>query len=122
MLNVLLLAVLVLAEGAADVCVTRAMKSVGEVNTLVPRELLRIARRVLATGAFRLGLLFMTTGFFAFLALLARVDMSVVVPATALIYVVSMLGAKYVLKEEVSTLRWAGTALVCLGVVLTSLP
>ncbi len=121
MLTALLLATLVLAEGAADVCVSRTMKTVGEVSTLAPRELLRIARRVLATGSFQLALVFLTVGFFSFLALLARAEMSMVVPATALIYVVSMLGAKYVLKEEISPARWAGTALVCLGVALTSL-
>lgn len=122
MVTVVLLAVLVLAEGAADVCVTRAMKAVGEVNTLAPRALLRIARRVLANNSFRLALVFLTLGFFSFLALLAREEMSMVIPATALIYVVSMLGAKYVLKEDVTPLRWAGTVLVCLGVALTSLP
>jgi drug/metabolite transporter (DMT)-like permease len=55
------------------------------------------------------------------LALLSWADVSVVVPATALTYVVAALGAKYLLNEKVAPLRWAGVLLVCIGVALISL-
>jgi drug/metabolite transporter (DMT)-like permease len=34
--------------------------------------------------------------------------------------VVGTLGAKYILKEEVSPLRWAGVLLVCIGVAIVT--
>ena len=36
--------------------------------------------------------------------------------------VVTTLAAKFILRETISVHRWAGTALVCLGVGLVSLP
>jgi drug/metabolite transporter (DMT)-like permease len=41
-----------------------------------------------------------------------------VVPATALSYAVGTLGARFVLGERVTLVRWAGVALVCAGVAL----
>jgi drug/metabolite transporter (DMT)-like permease len=48
--------------------------------------------------------------------------LSFVLPATSLSFVITTLGAKLILKEEISRLRLAGTLLVCLGVALISLP
>lgn len=64
----------------------------------------------------------MAITFFSFLTVLSWADLSFVFPATSLVYVVGTLGAKFILKETVTAQRWAGTALVCLGVALTSLP
>ncbi len=111
-----------LANGLGDVFVSRGMKSVGAVDAVHPRAWPRLARTVLVNGSFLLGIGCFAIGFFAFLALLSRADLSLLVPATALAYVVAMLGARLVLREEISRLRWAGSALVCIGVVLASLP
>jgi drug/metabolite transporter (DMT)-like permease len=35
-------------------------------------------------------------------------------------YVVGALGAKYILKEDVSLYRWAGVLLVCAGVLIVA--
>jgi drug/metabolite transporter (DMT)-like permease len=43
------------------------------------------------------------------------------VPVTAVTYVLETVLAKYVLKERVTALRWAGAALVIFGVALVSL-
>ena len=42
-------------------------------------------------------------------------------PVSAVTYVMETVLAKYVLKEQVSGLRWAGAALVVCGVALVSL-
>jgi drug/metabolite transporter (DMT)-like permease len=63
----------------------------------------------------------MAITFFSFLAALSLADLSFVFPATALVYVIGTFGAKFVLGERVTSKRWAGTLLVCLGVALTSL-
>jgi len=43
------------------------------------------------------------------------------VPVSAVTYVMETVLAKYLLKERVNALRWAGAALVIGGVVLVSL-
>ena len=90
----------------------------GRLNSVVSGSL----RRVLGNVSVLLGIACFAVGFFAFLALLARADLSLLVPATALAYVVAMLGARLMLREEITRLRWAGSLLVCLGVALASLP
>ncbi len=122
MKTALLIAVIVLADAAGDVLITRGMKQAGEVSTIRPGVLLSIARRVLTNWSFISGILFFAVTFFSFLAVLSWADLSFVFPATSLVYVVSTLGAKFILKETVSFQRWMGIFLVCLGVALTSLP
>ena len=63
----------------------------------------------------------MAVSFFAYLGLLTIADLSFAVPATAVTYVLETVLAKYVLKEHVNGLRWAGAALVICGVALVSL-
>ena len=122
MKTAIMIAVIVLADAAGDVFVTKGMKEVGEISTLNLWALLSIARRVLTNKNFLSGLFFLTVTFFSFLAVLSWADLSFVFPATSLVYVVSTLGARFVLKETVTLQRWAGILFVCLGVALTSLP
>lgn len=120
-LTALMITVIVIANSAGDVLITRGMKRVGEISTLNPRELLTVTKTVIFNRDFHLGIFFLAIGFFSFLAVLAWADMSLVVPATSIVYVFSILGAKFVLREEVTLLRWAGTLFVCAGVFLICL-
>jgi len=63
----------------------------------------------------------MAVSFFAYLGLLSFTDLSFAVPVTAVTYVIETVLAKYVLKERVNWLRWAGAAIVLCGVGLVSL-
>jgi len=118
----ILIAVIVLADSAGDVLLTRGMKQVGEISTIRWRELLAIARKVLGNRSFLSAIFFICVTFVSFLTVLSWADLSLVFPATSLIYVVSTLGAKFILGETVTLQRWAGILLVCLGVALTSFP
>jgi len=62
----------------------------------------------------------MALSFYSLLILLSWEPISLVIPASALSYVVGTLGAKYVLGEQVSAARWAGVVLVCAGVALVA--
>jgi len=53
--------------------------------------------------------------------LLSMTDLSFAVPVSAVTYVMETVLAKYVLKERVNALRWAGAALVVFGVTLVSM-
>jgi transporter family protein len=112
---------LILADSAGNIFLTRGMKQLGDVGALRPRELLRIARRAVVNPMLLLGIFCIAIAFFTFLGLLAGADLSFVLPATSLAYVVSVFGAKYFLKEDVTADRWIGTMLICLGVALISL-
>jgi drug/metabolite transporter (DMT)-like permease len=118
----ILIAVIVLVDSAGDVLLTRGMKQVGEISTLRWRELLATARKMVGNRSFLSAIFFICVTFVSFLTVLSWADLSLVFPATSLIYVVSTLGAKFILGETVTLERWAGILLVCLGVALTSLP
>ncbi len=122
MITAIMVAIIVLADSAGDVFLTKGMKQVGAISTLNPRALLAVGRRVLGNPSFLLGIFCMAVTFFAFLIVLSWADLSLVFPAKSLVYVFSTLGAKWALKEAVSLERWGGILLVCLGVALISLP
>ena len=52
------------------------------------------------------------------MALLSWADLSYVLPVTSLGYVASTLIGRFLLSEQVSPLRWAGTLLIVAGTVL----
>lgn len=120
--TVLVVLVVVLTNAAGDLYITRGMKKVGEIDDFRPMALLRIIKQVVTSKDFILGIFFLALSFFSFLAVLSWADMSFVVPATSLLYVVTLVGARFLLKEHVDGMRWAGTFVVCLGVALICLP
>ena len=122
MMTAAMIAIVVLGGSAGDVFITKGMKQIGEISTMHLGKLARVALRVLTNVNFLIGIFFMACSFFAFLAVLSWADLSFVLPATSLSFVITTIGAKFFLKEEISRLRLAGTVLVCLGVALISLP
>jgi len=54
--------------------------------------------------------------------LLSWADVSFVIPATALSYVVGALGARILLGERLGPMRWVGILLVSLGVAIVCAP
>ena len=114
----LFLAIVVLSGTAGDIAVTHAMKQIGEVKNFSPRALLGVLRLALKSKWMWLAIALMTAAFFALLAVLSWADVSFVVPATAANYVVGAVGARFLLKEQVSQTRWAGLLLVAAGVAL----
>ena len=122
MKTAILIAMIVLADSAGDVLLTRGMKQVGEISTLNPRALLGIGGKVITNRNFLSGIFFITITFLSFMIVLSWADLSLVFPAKSLVYVLSTFGAKFVLGEMVTSQRWMGILLVCLGVALTSLP
>jgi ceramide glucosyltransferase len=99
-----------------EICLTHAMKLLGEVHDFHPRAILSFVLRSLRVGWLWLGVLLMTASFFSFLAMLSWFPVSFVIPATSLAYVAGAFGAKIFLGEQLNTTRWAGILLICLGV------
>ena len=114
------LAVLILSSTGGEIAITHGMKSVGEPARLRPRALLQFLGRAVRNGWFWTGVPLMALSFYSLLVLLSWAPISLVIPASALSYVVGTFGAKFILGEDVSLARWAGVILVCLGVALVA--
>jgi multidrug transporter EmrE-like cation transporter len=115
---ILLLAFFICSSTGGEIAITHGMKDVGEPERLRPRFILRFLGRALRNGWFWTGIPLMALSFYSLLVLLSWQPVSFVIPASALSYVVGTLGAKYILREQVSPVRWAGVVLVCAGVAL----
>jgi drug/metabolite transporter (DMT)-like permease len=120
MKTILGLAVLIFGSTGGEIAITHGMKATGEPARLRPWELLQFFGRALKNGWFWAGVPLMALSFYALLVLLSWQPISLVIPASALSYVVGTFGAKYILGEDVSTARWAGVVLVCAGVALVA--
>jgi drug/metabolite transporter (DMT)-like permease len=115
------IAIIVGATTVGEVLQAMGMRKHGEIRDFRPGALGR-AMALLARNRFVIGsVLAMAVSFFAYMGLLTITDLSFAVPATAVTYVLETVLAKYVLKEHVNGLRWAGASLVICGVALVSL-
>jgi drug/metabolite transporter (DMT)-like permease len=114
----LLVALVVTATVASDLLQSFEMKRHGEVSSLSPTALGRLAAAIVRRRLLVLAVACMAVSFFAFLQLLAIADLSFAVPATAATYVLETVLARAVLRERVAAGRWAAAALVASGVWL----
>jgi drug/metabolite transporter (DMT)-like permease len=118
MREALLLFFVVVSGTGGEICVTRAMKRVGEVTDFRPLAVVRVILRALKVPWMWIGVGMMALAFFSLLAVLSIENVSFVVPVTALNYAAGALGGKFFLGERVTPRRWAGVLIVCVGVTL----
>lgn len=118
MRETLFLFFVVVVGTGGELCVTRAMKRIGEVTDFRPRAIVRVIFRAAKVGWMWIGIAMMALAFFSLLAVLSIENVSFVVPVTALSYAAGSLGGMAFLGERVSKQRWAGVLLVCIGVTL----
>jgi len=108
----LVLAGVTLFAAAGDSFLARGMKQVGNVSLQhLPDIILTILNPWIA-----LGILFLLGFFAAYMTALSWADLTYVLPATSLGYVLLALIAKFVLHEQVTTTRWMGIVLISAGV------
>ena len=118
MREALLLFLVVVSGTGGEICVTRAMKHVGEVKDFRPLAVVRVILRAMKLPWMWIGISMMALAFFSLLAVLSIENVSFVVPVTALNYAAGALGGKLFLGERVHPRRWAGVLIVCIGVTL----
>ena len=121
MTEVILFSFIILAGTCGELCVSRAMKAVGEVKDFHPLAIAQVILRALRVGWMWAGVGLMALAFFSLLGALALLNVSFVVPVTALSYVAGACGAMFFLRERVSPRRWVGVGLVSVGVTLVFL-
>ena len=117
----LLVALMVGATTAGEVLQAAGMRRHGEIRDFRPGALGRAAAVLARNWMVAASVLAMAVSFFAYLGLLTVAELSFAVPATAVTYALETVLAKYVLRERVSWVRWAGASLVVWGVALVSL-
>jgi drug/metabolite transporter (DMT)-like permease len=113
-----LLIVIIITGTSGELCLARAMRSIGEVSDFHPFGLLHMLARVVGLPWVWLGLALLAINLVALLGVLSVEDVSFVIPMTALSYVVGAIGAASFLGEHVHRQRWLGVLLVCGGVAL----
>ena len=118
MRELIFLSFIIGAGTGGELCVSRAMKSLGEVHDFRPVALLQFVSRAARVGWMWAGVGLMTVAFFSLLAMLSMENVSFVVPVTALSYAAGAVGASVFLRERISKQRWLGVLVVCIGVTL----
>jgi drug/metabolite transporter (DMT)-like permease len=118
MLTVFLFFLIVVSGTGGELCVSRAMRGMGEVHDFRPQSILEFVLRGLRQPWMWVGVSMMALGFFSLLAILSFRDVSFVVPVSALSYAAGAFGAKGFLGERISRSRWMGIAVVCVGVTI----
>jgi drug/metabolite transporter (DMT)-like permease len=108
----LVLAGVAVFASVGDSMLSRGMKSIGHISISHLPDLILALRNAWIVG----GILFLLGFFAAYMTALSWADLTYVLPATSLGYVLLALIAKFVLHEQVSTLRWVGIGLIAIGV------
>ncbi len=76
--------------------------------------------KMLRTGYLYVGLGSIAVGAVFWLAAISRVSLSWAYPLLAMGYVLVLLFSRFVLHEQISPVRWAGTLVIVIGVYLIS--
>jgi drug/metabolite transporter (DMT)-like permease len=115
---IMVLLVGLVLEAAGVVLISKGQKELKTRFEPRPAAVLRLAREAVTSPSLLLGVA-LEAGFFGcLLFLLSRADVSFVWPLTSLSLVVTTFTAKWVLKEQVTALRWCGVAFILFGAAI----
>ena len=112
---VMVLAMVVCAN-AGDLLLKRGMSEIGAVE-LTPHGIAQAFRLTVTNGTIWTGILFLIGFMASYMTVLSWADYSYVMPAGAFGYAVLTFLAVIFLHENVSSRRWIGVVLICVGVL-----
>ena len=112
----LVLAGVVVFGAVGDVCLSRGMKDIGSISLAHWSQLIPAVFNPWVA----LGILFLLGFFAAYANALSWADLTYVVPATSLGYVLIALMSEWLLHENVTLTRWMGIILVSAGVSMVA--
>jgi uncharacterized membrane protein len=108
---------MVVCANVGDLMLKRGMSRIGEVQPSVA-GLARAFPLTISNGSIWIGIFFLTGFMLSYMTVLSWADYSYVMPAGAFGYAILTLLAVVFLHETVSTRRWIGVVLICIGVLL----
>jgi multidrug transporter EmrE-like cation transporter len=114
----LLISMLIFFGPIGDLLMSKGMRRIGTAPSWDPAALLHYAFQVFTSPIIWCGTLAMIGFFISYTVVLTWADYSYVQPASALTSGIAALLGRFVLGETVTPLRWAGIAIVCLGVLI----
>ena len=110
--------IMVLFGPLGNTLLGKGMKSVGSAADWAPAQLPHILLEILTSPYVWLGVGSLLTFFVAYMLILSWADFSFVQPASSVAYLVVALLGYFYLGEKITVLRWAGIAVICLGVLV----
>jgi drug/metabolite transporter (DMT)-like permease len=108
----LVLAVVTLTSSLGDTFLSRGMKELGPVSLHHPAQLIH----AILTPWVGAGIVLLIGFFASYLTALSWADLTYVLPASSLGYVIMTLLARFWLREHVSPWRWLGVVFITAGV------
>jgi len=115
--TLIMVLVMVMCANAGDLMLKRGMSQIGAVQ-LTASGLLHAFRLTVTNGTIWTGIFFLTGFMVSYMTVLSWADYSYVMPAGAFGYALLTLMAVVFLHESVSSRRWFGVVLICVGVLL----
>lgn len=112
--------VMIVAGPFGNVLLGKGMKHLGPVTLWPLPALFHTGLVVFSTPMIWFGIACLVTFFVSYMLALSWADYSFVQPAASLSYAVIALLSYFLLREHVSLLRWAGIAVICIGVFVVS--
>ena len=107
-----------LADSIGDLFLAIGMKKIGKMKLESAPQMVKKVRQIMINPVILGGICCQTIAFVAFVSVLSWADISFVRPATALSYIFSLLGARYILREKVDTMRLFGIISVGFGILI----
>src|SRR6266404_7347081 len=107
-------------EAIGVVFLSGGLKQIGAPKTINAAEITSLITRGATNKNILLGVFFEAIFFGFLLYMLSQKDVSIVWPLTALGFIITSLAAMIFLKEEISSVRWAGICLIVLGAGLVT--
>ena len=111
-----LLLFVVLFAPLGNVLLSKGMKGIGSAQHWAVADLFPVLVKILTSGTIWLGIGCLLAFFVAYMLVLTWADYSYVQPASAFSYAVVAVLSYFLLGEVVPPLRWAGIAVICIGV------
>ena len=108
---------MVVCANVGDLMLKRGMSQIGAVQ-VSPTGLSHAFRLTVENGTIWIGIFFLTGFMLSYMTVLSWADYSYVMPAGAFGYAVLTFLAVFFLHESVSSRRWVGVVLICVGVLL----
>jgi drug/metabolite transporter (DMT)-like permease len=115
--NRLFIALIVLSNCFGNLCLAIAMRHMPSISAV---PLLSYLAALLTNPWLFAGTTLLAVWMVSTLSMYTWADLTYILPVTASGYIITALLSRFVLNEQISPLRWAGSVVIALGVVLVS--